>query len=197
MPGGWISIPGWRRFQHYDPAKRQPPWIKAYLELLDDEDYLALAPGARSLLHGIWLMYASSRCQVRFDARSISARLRLRVTTSQLVSLSDAGWIAEVASKTLAVGYHDASVTLASRAPAHSREAEAEVEGQQQTLDHETLQAGKPELHDGAAAGLPAEEPEEDLEPDEPVVRERPDFGQISGSVRAELLRLRAIGGAA
>ena len=128
MPNGWISIPGWRRFQHYDPEKRQPPWIKTYLDLLHDDEYLSLPGGTRSVLHGIWLVYASSRCRLRFDASSLSRRLSLRVTNAQLVSLCDAGFIAEVASAALAEGYHAASA----RARATETETEAEVEREDQ-----------------------------------------------------------------
>jgi hypothetical protein len=121
---GWISVVGWRRFQHYDPAKRQPPWVKTYTELLDDEEYLQLSGHLRSVLHGIWLAYASSRCRLHADARSLSSRLRLRVSSLHVESLVHAGFIELVASKTLAEGYHDASP----RARATETETEVEVE---------------------------------------------------------------------
>jgi hypothetical protein len=60
---------------------------------------------------------------------------------------------------------------------------------------HETEQAGKPELHDVAAAGLPADSQADDEDP-EPQVGAA-DFGQVSGSVRSELLRLRSTTGGA
>ncbi len=127
-PGGWISIPGWRRFQHYDPSRRQPPWIKTYLELLDNEDYLSLSETQRSALHGIWMAYARGRSKLRADTRTLSQRLNLRVTKRTLQALSDAGFIQIVASNVLADGYHSASTTLASRAPARSQETETETE---------------------------------------------------------------------
>jgi len=105
----WISVVDWRTFQHYDPAKRQPPWIKTYVELMANEEYLSLSGHTRSILHGLWLEYASSRCRLHADTASLSSRLRLRVTKTHLQSLSDAGFIAIVASKTLADGYHDAT----------------------------------------------------------------------------------------
>ena len=116
----WISVRNWRRFQHYDPAKRQPPWIKCYTELMSSDEYLALHAGPRAVLHGIWLEYASSQCQLRFDTVSLTRRLNLRVTSQHLEALTDAGFITKVASKTLAEGYHDAS------ARAHDVEVEKE-----------------------------------------------------------------------
>jgi hypothetical protein len=109
----WISVRNWRTFQHYDPAKRIPPWIKNHTELMSRDDYLELNAGARSVLHGIWLEYASSQCRLRFDSVLLGRRLNLRVTKQHLETLVSAGWIDVVASATLAEGYHDASVSRA------------------------------------------------------------------------------------
>ncbi len=105
----WISVRNWRKFQHYDPSKRRPVWIKTHLDLLSSDDYRDLSAGARAVLHGIWLEYASTQCQLKFDAKSLSTRLNLRVTKQQLETLVDAGFIDIVASKLLADGYQDAS----------------------------------------------------------------------------------------
>lgn len=120
---GWISVCGWRKFQHYDPAKRQPPWIKAYTDLLDNENYLALSSRQRGILHGIWLAYAAARCELG----SSPARVGLRigdptVRSRDILSLCDAGFLAIVASKALAEGYHDATP-----------EVETEVETEEDT----------------------------------------------------------------
>jgi hypothetical protein len=161
----WISVRNWSKFQHYDPAKRVPPWIKAYVELLADEAYLRLSAHRRAVLHGIWLAYASSRCQLPIErltgaprahhaTLSLSSRLQLRVTTADLKALKDAGFLTFVASKTLAEGYHAASKTLASRAPAQSQETEtaAEQEKDLKALDLELGEKQEPELSDSAAA---------------------------------------------
>ena len=109
----WISVRNWRTFQHYDPAKRQPPWIKVYTELMSDEAWLALSGNDRSVLCCIWLEYASSRCRLRADTRSLTRQLNLRVTKATLERLNHAGYIDIVASKTLADGYHHASASRA------------------------------------------------------------------------------------
>jgi hypothetical protein len=119
---GWISVRGWRRFQHYDPEKRQPPWIKMYTELMSDEAWITLSGHDRSVLACLWLEYASSRCRLRADTRSLTRQLNLRVTSATLERLNQAGWIDIVASKTLAEGYHPASPR------AHDVEVETEVE---------------------------------------------------------------------
>lgn len=95
---GWLAIVGWRKFQHYHD--RRPIWIKTYLDLLDRDEYLELTAGERSLLHGLWLMTASSRSAVRLSTRSLSRRLALKVTSQQLESLRDAGFIEFFSSKT-------------------------------------------------------------------------------------------------
>jgi len=126
----WISVRNWRRFQHYDVAKRQPIWIKTYTELLDDDAYRDLTAHQRAVLHGLWLAYASSRCQLRVSSASLSARLNLRVTSRQLEALNHAGWIDIVASKTLADGYQSASPEV---------EVEVEVEEEKKNPPNPTL----------------------------------------------------------
>jgi len=124
----WISVIGWRSFQHYDPAKRQPPWIKLYTELLDDEEYLALTPRLRGILAGIWLAYASSRSQLGSNPARIGLRIGdSSVRARDISALCDAGFIAIVASKTLAEGYHDASAHARPRAR-EDVETETDVE---------------------------------------------------------------------
>ena len=108
----WISVRNWRKFQHYDPAKRAPKWIKVYAELMSDDAFLGLTFAQRGLLVSLWLEYANSRSAIRLDTASISRRLNGRATYAQLKSLSDAGFIDIVASKSLADGYHDASLEV-------------------------------------------------------------------------------------
>lgn len=107
-PELWIVIPNWDEFQHY--SDRDPRWIKNYRHLLSDDDYLGLSGHCRSILHGLWLVYASSDGQVRLDARSLSHRLALRVSSLQLESLNGAGFIEVSASRPLALRYQVASL---------------------------------------------------------------------------------------
>lgn len=103
----YISVRGWRRFQHY--RDRIPPWVKMYTELLDDDDFRALTFAQRGLLADIWKAYAKSRCTLRGDTAALTRRFGQRVLSSHMEALIHAGFIELVASKTLAEGYQDAS----------------------------------------------------------------------------------------
>jgi len=105
----WISVVGWRRFQHYDPSKRRPAWIKLYLDLLQKDEYLELSEHRALLIHRLWITYAASGCRLLLDTASISRRTGLRVTRADIEALCNAGFLAIVASSALAEGYQDAS----------------------------------------------------------------------------------------
>lgn len=144
---GWISVVGWRKFQHYDPEKRVPPWIKNHTDLMANDEYLALTEHRALMLHRLWLEYASSRCELADDTLRLSRRLGMKVTRRDLESLNHAGFIDIVASKALAEGYHGAS------ARAHATEVEGEEENPHPNLNRE--------LHivtNGAGAGAGNEE---------------------------------------
>lgn len=109
----WISVRKWRTFQHYDPAKRVPPWIKNATDLMANDAYLSLTTHRALMLHRLWLEYASSRCELSDDTLRLSRRLGMKVTRADLESLNHAGFIDIVASKALAEGYHGASASRA------------------------------------------------------------------------------------
>jgi hypothetical protein len=98
---GWIVVRNWERFQHY--RDRDPLWIKNYTALLANEDYLRLPAATRGLLHGLWIAYGASNGQLPNNTRSLSSRLRQRVTKRQLELLNHAGFIEVSASKPLAL----------------------------------------------------------------------------------------------
>jgi hypothetical protein len=122
----YLRICNWERFQHY--RDRNPPWIKNYTELLSDEAYLGLSGHRRSILHGLWLEYARSNCRLSLDTRMLTRRLNLKVTTSDLLSLNDAGFVAIPASTMQAWRPKPAS---ASRARPRTRERHIEKESQE------------------------------------------------------------------
>jgi hypothetical protein len=124
----WISVTHWRRFQHYDPAKRTPPWIKVYTELMSDDAFVGLSAHLRGILVSVWMEYAAARCQLRADTATLSRRLGVRVTVRDLDSLNHAGFLTIVASKTLADGYQGAGEVASARARATETEEETEVE---------------------------------------------------------------------
>jgi hypothetical protein len=107
MTESWIVVTRWDEFQHY--SKRDPIWVKVYTRLLADENYLGLTFHQRGVLQGIWLEYARSTRQLPGSTLSLTRRLGGKVSTRDLAALSDAGFIAIVASTPLAARYHDAS----------------------------------------------------------------------------------------
>lgn len=140
---------GWRRFQHYDPSKRQPPWIKTYTDLLDNEEYLALSLRLRGILAGIWLAYASSRSQLGSNPARIGLRIGdSSVRARDIQALCDAGFLRIVASKALAEGYHDASPR------AHASDVETETEEEQPPP------SVSPDQHDGRTDGHQIDDPD-------------------------------------
>ena len=96
----YLVVERWEEFQHY--KNRAPLWIKNYTRLLHDDAYLGLSGHRRAVLHGLWLVYASSSCRLLFDHGSLSRRLHLRVTSDDLKALRKAGFITSSASKPLA-----------------------------------------------------------------------------------------------
>ncbi len=105
----YISIRNWRKFQHYDPAKRAPTWIKLYPELLDDHAFAGLTSHQQLVLWKLWLMYAKTRCNLTDNTAILSRQLGERVPKRTLDSLNHAGFIDIVASNVLADGYQPAS----------------------------------------------------------------------------------------
>lgn len=87
----WIIVPRWTEFQHY--RDRDPKWIKVYNNLLSSDDYLDLSGHRRAVLHGLWLAYAASGCELRLNTRSLSRRLQLKVTSADLDALEGGSWI--------------------------------------------------------------------------------------------------------
>jgi len=95
----WIIVPHWDRFQHY--TDRNPPWIKAYTELLHNDDWLALTDAQRGVLLTVWLEFAASCGQLRVSRMSLKTRSQTLQRT--LEALNHAGFIQVVASKPLAL----------------------------------------------------------------------------------------------
>ena len=132
----WITIPNWRRFQHY--KDRNPKWIKVYTELMSDPAFLALTYAQRGLLMSLWLEYANSRAALRLRAGWTATALGSRVYDAQLEALSDAGFIEVSASKPLAEPEHSARPELSTTYLTKSGDARASATGaaspQQQLL---------------------------------------------------------------
>ena len=106
----WIVVRNWTRFQHY--KGRRPSWIKTYVELLDDVEYLRLTGIQRATLHGLWLWYAQLNggrdgediepTWIPLRLEMINRKLGLSVKMATIEALNHAGFIDILASNPLA-----------------------------------------------------------------------------------------------
>lgn len=153
----YLAVRNWQKFQHY--RERNPVWVKAYVELLDNPDWLALSDAAKGQLFALWLLAAKRGNRIPADPQAL--RVLLGVTGKLHVQdLIAGGWIEEAegsvagalasspasspasnsaskvaskrASKTASAGASEAASRDAStsRASARSREGETETEGE-------------------------------------------------------------------
>jgi len=117
----YLAVTNWARYQHY--KDRRPPWIKYYLDMLDDE--ITELPYEAQLLFDRLLLVAGKRSNVlRDDIEWLAGMTRIDAETvaRHLPSLLKGAWLTRTrASKTLASCYQDASETLAPRALARGR----------------------------------------------------------------------------
>lgn len=70
---GYLKVRNYEKFQHY--KDRNPPWIKLYYELLDNEDFLTLHDASKMHLIGIWLLASRFQNRVPMDAQWIGNRI--------------------------------------------------------------------------------------------------------------------------
>lgn len=123
----------WDEFQHLDvmrSSRGAPPWIKNFTRLLDSDEYLELSGSTRGVLHGIWLLTAKQRAEVRGTTSSLSRRLNMRVTNEHIDTLVQAGFITLSARKPHAESTQDASSLAGAR---------GELEGEESTTPSSAL----------------------------------------------------------
>lgn len=92
-----VVVAAWRDFQHYDPAKRTPPWIKSYVAQLDPTvhpKFTALSDGAKLTLHHLRLLAAT--CKNRIPLQWINKAHLNMCTNPKLKELEDAGLVASM-----------------------------------------------------------------------------------------------------
>lgn len=114
---GYIYVPNWDELQHY--SDRRPSWIKLYIDLLDNDDFLDLTFAQRAVLMQIWILCARVG-NGRLQAGSRTLLRHLQPTNKgdashlprTLERLSEAGFIEVRASKSLAIRYQRASPDL-------------------------------------------------------------------------------------
>lgn len=101
MEGQYIWMNGWERFQTFQTKRGKlwtPPWIKHYTGLLDNPDYIELAPRRRAILHGLWLVMGRCPAGGRLVLGSSPAKIG-RIIADDTVrkrdidALNHAGWV--------------------------------------------------------------------------------------------------------
>jgi hypothetical protein len=130
----FLRVKNWADHQHY--KDRLPPWIKLHRALLDDYSFLQLSDDARSHLMLIWLLASHTDGRIPYDEKYVREKIGAKKRID-LPLLIRSGWLidehiasdllaerVQVADDALADGQQHASGSLASRAPAHSRETE-------------------------------------------------------------------------
>lgn len=88
----WIVIPKWDEFQHYTDGRRLK-WIRAWTNVLDNDDFLALSFHLRGVLHSLWVAYATAEGQLRASPQTLHRQLGGTVKIRDLEALNHAGFL--------------------------------------------------------------------------------------------------------
>ena len=86
----YIHIENWRRYQHY--RDRNPPWIKLYVNLLDDYDYYSLPDNQKLILIHLWLLASKTNNNIPYDLLWIKSTLNLNIAI-EIEPLIKAGFL--------------------------------------------------------------------------------------------------------
>ena len=86
----YIHIENWRKFQHY--KDRNPPWIKLYVNILDDYEYNILPDNHKLILIHLWLLASKTNNNIPYDLNYIKGTLKLNIAI-EIEPLIKAGFI--------------------------------------------------------------------------------------------------------
>lgn len=95
-PDQYVWVNRWDEYQSFQKKRGKPwapPWIKIYPALLDDVDFLTLTWQTQLVLLKVFMAFAQTRGRLAADTRELSRQLDQKVTTAQLASLINAGWL--------------------------------------------------------------------------------------------------------
>lgn len=89
----YIEITEWDRFQHY--KHRNPPWIKLYSKLLDDDEFDCLPDDSKLLFFCLILFASRKKNHINLNFKWLQKKLPIRkkITNGTLQPLVDAGFI--------------------------------------------------------------------------------------------------------
>ena len=123
---GYIEINEWDKFQHY--KKRNPPWVKLYTAVLDDDDFDCL-PDDSKLLFFCLLAFASRRKnKMRLNLKWLQKKLPVDkiITMETLQPLIDAEFISCYQSDSTVIASRKQSATPETK-PKTETETESET----------------------------------------------------------------------
>lgn len=123
----YIRICNWEKFQHY--KKRNPPWIKLHVQLLENEQFECLQDDSKVLLICLWLFAArKGNGKIPADLKYLQRKLPL-CKRPKLQPLIDAGFIECYQDDSKAIAIDDSKVLLSDRDRGETEtEAKSETE---------------------------------------------------------------------
>lgn len=117
-----LSVKNWARFQHY--KKRNPPWVKLYTAILDDENFASLPDAAKGQLVSLWALAARRGNRIPFKVAYL--RDTLNVTGKLYIEeLIAAGWLIDASADASKDASPDASADASKSA---DKSATTEIE---------------------------------------------------------------------
>ena len=77
----YISICEWNKFQHY--KHRNPPWVKLYTKILDDDEFHFLSDGSKLLFMSLLVFASRRKNKVRYDLDWLQRKLPINAPISR------------------------------------------------------------------------------------------------------------------
>lgn len=90
MPPQFLSIKNFEKYQHY--KQRNPPWIKLYYELLDDDDFISMSITSRHHYMTLLLLAGRKNNLIPNDMKYLRKVMRLD-EVPDLTELFDSGFL--------------------------------------------------------------------------------------------------------
>lgn len=90
QPNGYIKVKNYKKFQHY--KNRRPPWIKLYISLLDDYEFLQLSDENKWYTVALYLLASQHENRIPNDPAFITNRIGA-IQVIDLQPIMDAGFI--------------------------------------------------------------------------------------------------------
>ena len=152
MTTQYLRVKNYERYQHY--KDRRPPWVKFYIELLDDYALNRQKPTTRLLAVLFLLLAATHDNRIPNDSEWIAekAHMKSRDVAESVETLVSIGFL------TLAGRNHSASKAIAKRSKSARPETETEKRQRKKTEEEKSIQLKAVTSHEGTAQDHTIEE---------------------------------------